>query len=61
MSGDSPPPSYYEPPDDLPECPQCGELALREDRTERSVTCEDCGYWDGFDWDAEAERRADPW
>jgi ribosomal protein L37AE/L43A len=43
---------------DAPECPDCGET-MHEDAHERTVDCEACGYHDGFDWDAEAERRAE--
>jgi hypothetical protein len=32
---------------------------MDEDTHERTVDCPACGYSDGFDWDAEAERRAE--
>ncbi|MEJ7804102.1 MAG: hypothetical protein WKH68_12155 [Candidatus Limnocylindria bacterium] len=42
------------------ECPKC-ESTLDEDKHERSVECTnpDCDYAAGYDWDAEAERRAE--
>lgn len=43
---------------DESECPECG-CGMLVDRRERTVECTECGYSDGFDWDAEAERRAE--
>jgi transposase len=50
----------YDPPEppEVDECPQCGE-ALIEDKVQREVECPECGYSNGYDWDAEAERRAE--
>lgn len=45
--------------EDPGECPNCGSGAVVEDRRDRTVDCEDCGWHDEFDWDAEAERRAE--
>jgi hypothetical protein len=32
---------------------------MEEDKRERSVECPECGYADGFDWDAAAEAAAE--
>lgn len=40
------------------ECPVCG-VTMDENKLDREVECPACGYYDGFDWDAEAERRAE--
>lgn len=40
------------------ECPECGH-PLVQDRHERTVDCEACGFHNGYDWDSEAERRAE--
>jgi hypothetical protein len=45
------------PPEEGRECPGCGGTDLTEDRAERTIDCNECGWGDGFDWDAEAERR----
>ncbi|CAN5869697.1 hypothetical protein BH24ACT15_BH24ACT15_29920 [soil metagenome] len=44
--------------EDRLECPECG-VTMDEDKRERSVECPGCGFADGYNWDAEAERRAD--
>lgn len=40
------------------ECPKC-DAQMHEDKAERSVECPECGYADGFDWDAAAEAAAE--
>lgn len=37
-------------------CPNC-DAQMEEDAAERSVECGSCGYANGYDWDAAAERR----
>lgn len=42
-------------------CPRCDEeVTVIEDKRERSIECSQCGEClAAFDWDAEAERRAE--
>jgi Zn ribbon nucleic-acid-binding protein len=40
------------------ECPECN-AQMDEDAREQSVEGPECGYANGRDWDAEAERRAE--
>jgi transposase len=47
-----------DPPEAGPECPEC-DAPMEEDKYERSVECPECGYSDGYDWDAAAEARAE--
>lgn len=39
-------------------CPKCDEQ-MEEDTHDQSVTCRECGFSDGVDWDAVAEARAE--
>lgn len=48
----------YQQQQDQAECPDCGGPLL-EDKQDRSVECEECGYVDGVDWDSIAEARAE--
>lgn len=37
-------------PDDYPECPECGSLAVEEgDRWEGSIKCTECDWHDSWD------------
>ncbi len=38
------------------ECPKC-DATMEEDQHERSVECPECGYANGYDWDAAEEAR----
>lgn len=51
-----PPASYYDPPDDGPECPQCGE-AVEGDKYEGACTNEECDYSYEADYEAIIEAR----
>lgn len=51
---------YYDPPEPPPECPGCGEAYMDVDDFNRTAVCsEGCGWHAEYDWDAEAERRAE--
>ena len=41
------------------ECPKCGAGGVNYDRADRSAWCDECGWADGFDWEAAAERQAE--